>query len=460
MRNRLFFIGIGGYGISAIARLVHEMGYSVSGSDRSLSPLAMDLRQSGINVYEGHHRDHLVGIDMVIRSSAIPDDNVEVIAARNAGIPVLKRADFLGELMDKHTGIAIAGTHGKTTTTAMISWLLSALDQDPSYIIGGVSKNLGLNAHAGQGKYFVIEADEYDRMFLGLRPHVSIITNCEHDHPDCFPTPFDYQQAFLAFARNVNPQGYLLICGDDPGNRAIIRQLKNKQVITYGLNPENDFQAKILRVNSSGSYSFEMVKNDSQHEDNLVSIDLIVPGKHNVRNALAALVIIYRSSLDLARAARLMHQFNGTGRRFDIVAETNGITLIDDYAHHPTEIEATLEAARSRYLHNRIWVVWQPHTFSRTQALLDRFSTAFTQADQVIISDIFASREQLTTFSAANLIDKIKHPHVQLIPKLADIATYLIRNIKSSDVVLVLSAGDAEQINKLVLQGIEEKEGA
>ncbi len=460
MRKRLFFIGIGGYGMSAIARLMHEMGYSVSGSDRHLSPLALDLRATGINVYEGHHADHLVGVDMVIRSSAIPDDNPEVIAARAAGIAVLKRADFLGEVMQKYIGIAVAGTHGKTTTTAMIAWLLSGMDQDPSYIIGGVSKNLGVNAHAGEGKYFVIEADEYDRMFLGLKPQIGVITNSEHDHPDCYPTPSDYQQAFLAFARKVSPQGYLLICGDDEGNQAIIKQLSGMNILTYGFGTDNDFQACNLSINNSGSYHFSIVQKDPYKEKLLVDVDLSVPGKHNVLNATAAIVIAQRNGLDLDRCARLLWQFSGTGRRFDLYAETNGITLIDDYAHHPTEIITTLEAAKSRYPERQLWVVWQPHTYSRTITLLDRFAESFKQADRLIITPIFASRENHATFTSTDITSRIKHRDIQTFSSHAEISNYLIDHLETGDVLLVLSAGDADEINRLVAIGLIKKEGA
>lgn len=460
MRKRLFFIGIGGYGMSAIARLMNEMGYSVSGSDQKLSPLALDLRKAGINVYEGHHADHLVGIDMVIRSSAIPDDNPEVSAAHALGIAVLKRADFLGEVMQKYIGIAVAGTHGKTTTTAMIAWILSGMDQDPSYIIGGVSKNLGTNAHAGQGKYFVIEADEYDRMFLGLKPQIAVITNSEHDHPDCYPTPLDYQQAFLAFARKINPQGFLVICGDDEGNQAIIKQLSGINVITYGFGTHNNFQSRDLIINSSGCYHFSFVQKNSGTENLVVEVDLSIPGKHNVLNATAALAVAQRSDMDLNRCARLLHQFSGTGRRFDLYSETNGITLIDDYAHHPTEIITTLEAAKSRYPNRNLWVVWQPHTFSRSIALIDRFAKSFEQADHIIVTPIFASREKNSDFTSVDIVTRINHRDIRTFASHAEISHYLINHLQTGDVLLVLSAGDADEINPEVARGLLKKEGA
>ncbi|MHB8133319.1 MAG: UDP-N-acetylmuramate--L-alanine ligase [Anaerolineaceae bacterium] len=459
MRKHIFFIGIGGYGLSAIARLMHEKGNIVSGSDHVLSPLAIELRKLGINVYEGHSPDHIVGVDLVVRSSAIPDSNVEVDAARKAGIPVLKRSEFLGEVLEQHKGIAVGGTHGKTTTTAMISWLLAGLDQDPSYIIGGVSKNLGINAHAGKGEYFVIEADEYDRMFLGLKPFIEIITNMEHDHPDCYPTYADYFQAFLAFTKKINPQGFIVICGDDKGNQSLLPHLSQTRRFTYGLEASNDYQATDVTVNSNGGYSFGLNFHSPTDTQKLTQVELIVPGLHNVQNAMAALVIAHKCNLDLERSSRLLRQFTGTGRRFDIQGTFNGITLIDDYAHHPTEIKATLEAAKNKFPHQNLWIVWQPHTFTRTITLMDQFVKSFDQADHVIISEIFASREKNDSISSQQILTKMNHRDVRYIPAIPEIIEILSKELKSGDVLIVLSAGDADQINKILATSFHYKEG-
>ena len=459
MRKHIFFIGIGGYGLSAIARFMHESGYAVSGSDRHLSPLAYELRNLGINVYEGHAADHIVGIDVVVKSSAVPDDNPEILAARKAGIPVLKRSEFLGEVMEKNIGIAVAGTHGKTTTTAMISWVLAGLDLDPSYIIGGVSKNLGINAHAGKGKFFVIEADEYDRMFLGLKPFVEVITNIEHDHPDCFPSETDYFQAFLAFTKKVHPQGFIAICGDEDGNQNLIKNCADCRFITYGINEDNDYQAIDLKINLEGCYNFEIVRHESNELKNLGTVELSIPGIHNVKNALAAIVITDQYKLDLLRASRLLHQFNGTGRRFDLHGTYNDITLVDDYAHHPTEIKATLQAAKDKFTKQNLWVVWQPHTFSRTITLLDQFAHSFDQADHLIISEIFASREANGEISGSVIAKMIDHPDVKFIASIQEITTYLTIQLKPNDVLIVLSAGDADQINQNLSIALFRKDG-
>ncbi|PKO16944.1 MAG: UDP-N-acetylmuramate--L-alanine ligase [Chloroflexi bacterium HGW-Chloroflexi-10] len=458
MRKHVFFIGIGGYGLSAIARLLKEKGYVVSGSDSQLTDLALDLRKNGVTVYEGHHPDHLVAVDIVVRSSAISDDNPEVQAAHIKGIPVMKRSDFLGEIMQGYIGIGVAGTHGKTTTTAMIAWMLAALDQEPTYIIGGVSKNLGNNAHAGAGKYFVIEADEYDRMFLGLSPTMAVITNIEHDHPDCFPTALDYQMAFHGYCQRVQPQGFILACGDDAGVKKLIGMVKNKRIITYGIEPGNDYQAVDITVNAIGGHNFSLVHHMPTGEKVLTSVELQVPGRHNVRNASAAIAIAHQANQNIQRAARVLRQFTGTGRRFEILGEARGITIIDDYAHHPTEIETTLEGARSRYPQRKIWVVWQPHTFSRTQTLFEAFCNAFSLADHVIVSEIFASREQSTGFSAAQVVEAMHHPSARFIPTLPEITQFLIDNLHEQDVLLVLSAGNANQISRELLAHLSKQE--
>lgn len=458
MRKHLFFIGIGGSGLSAIARLMFEKGFSVSGSDRILSDQAIELRNLGINVYEGHSADHIIGSDVIIRSSAIQDTNVEVLAAQKAGIPVLKRSDFLGSVMEKHVGIAIAGTHGKTTTTAMIAWMLAAMGEDPSYIIGSVSKNLGQNAHAGAGKFFVIEADEYDRMFLGLKPDVAVITNLEHDHPDCYPSELDYQQAFLAFTRLVDPQGFVLACGDDPGVQSLIPLINNIRLLTYGTAAQHDYQAKNITKNDHGSYSFDFIFNNISASQELCHVNLSVPGFHNVLNAMAPLVIAHRNQLDLDRCSRVLLQFSGTGRRFDLVGEAQDITIIDDYAHHPTEIKATLEAVTNRYPERPIWAVWQPHTFTRTRTLLEKFATSFKDADHVIVSEIYSAREKDDGFSALQVVKAMHHPDVKFIETNQQISNFLLDNLSAGDVLLVLSAGDADQISRMVYQNLKQKE--
>ena len=456
--SAVHLIGIGGTGLSAIARVLLESGCQVSGSDQQLSPLARSLQEAGIRVYMGHRAENILGAELVIRSSAIRDDNVEVQAALAAGIPVLKRSDFLGKLMENQFGIAIAGTHGKTTTTAMVAWMLTVLKQDPSYIIGGVALNMGSNAHAGNGQVFVIEADEYDRMFLGLHPKVAVVTNVEHDHPDCYPTAEEFYRAFQDFVRCLAPQGWLAVCVDDLGAARLAEDARQEgfRVFSYAIAPTRaDYQAQNMTLNKRGGYSFTAVYQGSS----VGKVDLQVPGIHNVRNALAALVIAHRLELPLAVARQALSDFQGTGRRFEVRGEATGITVIDDYAHHPTEIRATIAAARSRYPERRIWAVWQPHTYSRTQTLFDAFVGAFEEADGVVVTEVYASREaaQVGKFSARQLVDAMQNPQAFFMPGIEDAIGFLLDNLRPGDVMIVMSAGDADQISTQVLTVLEER---
>ena len=460
-------IGIGGTGLSAIARLLLESGYIVSGSDQSISPLAEALQAAGIRIERGHRAENVQGADLVIRSSAIPDNNSEVQAALKAGIPVLKRADFLGRLMADRLGIAVAGTHGKTTTTAMIAWMLTALGKDPSYIIGGVSKNLGSNAHAGSGDAFVIEADEYDRMFLGLRFKAAIVTNIEHDHPDCYPTKQEYFQAYLDFAGLVPHDGVLFICNDDAEARRLLQaaQQNGKPALGYGILPCDSLPKPVYTVerlspNNKGGYSFEAVcYQDKQAAGaSRVWVDLQVPGEHNVRNALAALAMADWLGLPLDLAAQALSEYRGTERRFEVLGEEGGVIVISDYAHHPTEIRATLAAARARYPQQEIWAVWQPHTYSRTQTLFDKFASAFTEADHVVVTEVYPAREPVSVnFSSQQVVAAMHHKDSHFEAELSRVAPYLMAHLHKGDVLVVLSAGDADKVCTQVLAGLTER---
>lgn len=452
--KHVHLIGIGGTGLSAIARVLLERGYTVSGSDRAESQLARELRQAGVQVFIGHDKNNIIGADLIVRSSAITEDNPEVIAAHTAGIPVLKRSEFLGTLTADTRVIAIAGTHGKTTTTTMIAWVLTQLGLDPSYIIGGVSKNLGNNAHAGKGEFFVIEADEYDHMFLGLQPEKIVITSVEHDHPDCFPTPEDYQYAFTAFIQRIQPNGTVLVCQDDAGAYNLMSTIPPTcQALTYGIESKALYQGGALRGNDQGGFDFTAYFENTP----LAQVSLCVPGEHNVRNSLAAIAIAHQLGLSVAQAADALKSYRGTGRRFEIIGEINQITIIDDYAHHPTEIKATLAAARSRYPERRIWAVWQPHTYSRTRILKEQFSRSFQDADRVIVTEVYAAREPQENFSADQVVKQMQHPAARFIPGLIETAETLLKELKPGDVLLVLSAGDADRISAHVLAGLQER---
>lgn len=451
--NHYHLIGIGGTGLSAIARVLFERGHEVSGSDLLLSPLAQELRDMGVKVSIGHRADQVDGADTVIRSSAIPDSNAEVVAATNAGIPVLKRIDFLKELTSGQKVIAVAGTHGKTTTTAMIAWCMQSLQLDPSYVIGSPAKNLESNAHAGQGDYFVIEADEYDHMFLGLAPDLLVVTNIEHDHPDCYPTPEIYFQAFLDLSKLVTSDGKLIACADHAGSAELMRSVhKDMNVLAYGTKSTADYIVSNIGHAAGCGVSFDLeIRAESGQSQIFENIQLDIPGNHNALNAAAALAVIHESGHSVDGAIEALKVFSGTGRRFDILGEIKGITVIDDYAHHPTEIRSTLSAARCRYPDRKIWAVWQPHTYSRTRELMDDFKDAFNDCDHVIVTEIYASREKPQDFSSLEVVEQMQHPDARQIPALKDVTQYLTDNLQSGDVLLVLSAGDADQISHDVL---------
>jgi UDP-N-acetylmuramate--alanine ligase len=469
-RKSVHFIGIGGTGLSAIARVLLESGYQVTGSDRSLSSMAKSLQAEGVHLAIGHRAENIEGAQVVVRSSAIPDDNVEIRAATEKGIPVLKRSEFISSLMQDRVSIAIAGTHGKTTTTAMIAWMLTSLGQDPTFIVGGILNNLGTNAHAGKGKTFVVEADEYDHMFLGLKPKIAVVTNIEHDHPDCYPTAEDFFHAFDLFAGQLNSTGTLLICANDGGavRLAQIARARGQKVLSYSIRYSNNgnschpttYMAEALTPNSSGGLSFEATCSLAGGGFELGSpINLKVPGRHNVQNAMAALAVAHQLDLPVEQAARALSEFRGTGRRFEVRGVANGITVIDDYAHHPTEIRATLSAARMRYPKGRLWVVWQPHTYSRTRLLFHDFVSAFEQADHVLVTDIFPAREKQPEdgFNAQQIVEKMTYPGANYLPDFSQAADFLADRMIPGDVLIVLSAGDADQISTHVLARIKER---
>jgi UDP-N-acetylmuramate--alanine ligase len=455
--KHVHLIGIGGTGLSAIARVLLESGYTVSGSDRQYSPLAEAVESAGARLYLGHRPENVNGADIVVRSSAVLDDNVEVQAARSRGVPVLKREAFLDYLLAGKQGIAVAGTHGKTTTTAMIAWMLTELGQDPSFILGGIISGLETNAHAGHGETFVIEADEYDRMFLGLNPQIAVITNVEHDHPDCYPTAEDFRNAFRDFVNHLRPGGALLACGDVPTTADVlaIARSNGNRALTYGVyNPENDYQAFDLNPNSErGGYDFRVRRDDQES----LSVSLQVPGVHNVQNAIGALAVADLLGVSLPEAARALSGFRGTGRRFEIIGESRGVTVISDYGHHPTEIKATLSAARTRYPGREIWAVWQPHTYSRTKLMIGAFVSSFEDAHKVLVTEVYPAREPIDLeFSAKQVVDAMTHSDVYFIPELTDTVDYIAAHLETGDVLIVLSAGDADQICTQVLAALNQ----
>jgi UDP-N-acetylmuramate--alanine ligase len=340
--------------------------------------------------------------------------------------------------------VAVAGTHGKSTTTAMIAWILDQAGRDPSYIIGGVATDLGTNAHAGAGIEFVVEADEYDRAFLGLTPSVAVVTNIEHDHPDCYPTPEDFRAAFEAFGAQV--QDLLITCADDPWAAAL--SATEVRRTTYGLHAPADWRAADVQAAAGGGSTFTAW----HHDLRMGSVTVTQPGLHNVSNSLGALAATDHLGTPFATSVHALASFHGVERRFEVLGEVEGVTAIDDYAHHPSEIRATLQAARQRYPQADIWAVFQPHTYSRTRTLLDGFARAFGDADHVLVTEIFAAREHPDgVTSGKGLVQAMDHADARFVSELDQAIGVLSAEVKPGSVVVTLSAGDANRVGKELL---------
>ena len=448
--KRVHLIGIGGSGLSAIARVLLERGAVVSGSDLTMSPAAVALRRDGVLVSLGHAANNVNGADIVVVSSAVPEDNVEIQRARASGIPVVRRPEFLGQLMEGTRGIAVAGTHGKTTTTAMIASILLSAGRDPTFVVGGVLAGLNTNARAGNEPLFVVEADEYDRTFLSLRPEVAVITNVEHDHPDCYPTFDDCRAAFDTFIKLVPETGLLVLCWDDPVARQMAeREVGQTPVATFGLLEGAAWRAEEIRPNLAGGVDFLAVRNRTT----LGLMRMRIPGAHNASNAMAALAVTDYLGVPLPTARQALTDFRGVARRFEIKGQADGVTVVDDYAHHPTEILATLKATKERFPDSRLWVVWQPHTHSRTKTLLEQFGASFGKADRVIILPIYEAREtEVLGISIDDVLGVMVHDHVQAAASLEEALVWLGTEVRPGDVVLTLGAGDGYQVGEWLLQ--------
>ena len=452
--KKYFLIGIGGSGLSAIARLLMEAGHQVAGSDRFASPMTQSLAEQGAHICIDHQAEQVHGADVVIQSSAIPEDNPEVLEARRLGIPVQKRSAFLEDFLKDRQVIAIAGTAGKTTTTAMLAWLLTCLNLDPGYLIGGVSANTGTNSHYGTSKYFVIEADEYDRMFHGLHPEIMVITNVEHDHPDMFPEPADYDAAFNEFIQRLQPNGRLLV-GEHAAKRLNAFQQYAGRKYTFGLAEDNDFQLRGMTLQPDGCFRLNIVKQLRSQSISCLNGNLNVPGEHNALNALAAMAVVELMGYSTQQAIKCLEEFKGVQRRFEKIGSVNGVLFIDDYAHHPAKIRSTLQAARAVFPDRRIYAVWQPHTYSRTETFFDDFAGSFTHADQVIITEVYSAREQSDGFTAARFIDHLPEGKAVFCSDFLQAEDHLLSHLQPGDVLIVLSAGDANQIIPHVMERMQ-----
>ncbi len=461
---RVHLIGMGGTGLSAIAQVLVELGLQISGSDREKNASIVHLEAHGARFFTGQLAENLTDLpaaerpDVVLVSSAVDAANPERLAAETLGIPVVKRDKFLPALLERRTLIAVAGAHGKSTTTAMIVKVLREAGIDCGYIIGTTLPGYG-SGSAGTSPYFVLEADEYDHMFLGLSPMAAVVTNVEWDHPDCYPTPASYRRAFMQFIDNVARDGIVISCADDPGAEVVraYSYSRGPNWIAYGTEAGAELRATNLRPIAGSGTAVDMIWWNAPSG----SMKLQVPGEHNVRNALAALAVAAWCGIPFDIAVPGLEAYGGTARRFELKGEAGGITVYDDYAHHPTEIEATLSAARRRHPDQRIWAVFQPHTFSRTRHMLYRMGDSFESADQIIVTDIYAARESNDgSVSAEELVNASSHPHIRYIPTLDGAVDALIANLQPGDVLLTLGAGDGYRVGEMVLAHFAELSSA
>ncbi|MGQ9584029.1 MAG: UDP-N-acetylmuramate--L-alanine ligase [Anaerolineae bacterium] len=456
--RRVHLVGIGGIGMSAIARILQARGHLVSGSDLKDSPLLEELEGAGMRIFRGHAAGQVGDAEMVIISSAVPPRNPEVQEALRRGIQVAKRAEILGDLVAGRKAIAVAGTHGKTTTTSMIALTLLLAGLDPSFVVGGVVQGLGTNARHGRGDYFVIEADEYDRMFLGLQPELAVITHVEWDHPDCYPTPEDLLAAFQQFVAQMPPEGCVIACGDHEGAARLVaprrnggpRGMRETHGLSYGLGPDADLQAVDI-VEERDRSRFQALWMGRP----LGWFEVQVPGRHNVANALAALAVAGRLGVPWERAREALTRFRGVERRFQVRGSQRGVVVVDDYAHHPTEIRAALSAARQAYPGQRVWAVFQPHTFSRIEALREGFAQSLSLADEVIVLPVFPAREEGDPIAAArHLAEMVPGREVVFAETLEGAACLILSQVQPGDVVLTLAAGDGNRVGEMVLAGL------
>ena len=447
----IYFIGIGGISMSGLAEILLSKGFHISGSDRAPSDLTLKLEEQGVTVYYGQREENITpDIDLVVYTSAIKPDNPELIATNKLNIASLTRAQLLGQMMRNYkTPIAVSGTHGKTTTTSMISQILLENDEDPTLSIGGIYKPIGGNIRVGSSDRFVTEACEYTNSFLSFYPKIGIVLNIEEDHLDFFKDINDIRNSFHKFARLLPADGTLIISGDIERREEITADLACK-IVTYGSSRDFDYCPSNITYDESGCPSFHLMRKDGKEE----VFSLRVPGEHNVYNAVAAIALADLLGISGDVTAKALLHYGGTDRRFEYKGKVNGFTIIDDYAHHPTEIQATLLAARN-YPHHTTWCVFQPHTYTRTKAFLTDFAKALVLADEIILADIYAAREKdtlgISSQTLQSEIEKLGH-RCYYFPTFGEIQSFLLTNCTKDDLLITMGAGDVVKIGENLLQ--------
>ncbi|MGB7217201.1 MAG: UDP-N-acetylmuramate--L-alanine ligase [Vicinamibacterales bacterium] len=467
--RRVHFVGIGGIGMSGIAELLANLGYVISGSDERRSAATERLATLGIRVAYGHDASHVGDAEVVVVSSAVRATNVEVCEAERRQIPVIPRAEMLAELMRLRYGIAVAGSHGKTTTTSMIALMLERAGLDPTAVIGGRVSAFGSNARLGRGELMVAEADESDRSFLKLFPTLAVMTNIDHEHLENYGGFGDLQQTFVEFASKVPFYGAVIACVDDPPLAAVLPRIK-RRIVTYGLNvpgadiadlAASDIELGPLMVKATIT---ERDRSDRQRgalakRTTLGTLSLSVPGRHNLQNALAAVAVGLELGLPFDRIRSGLEDFRGAERRFEVRGEQGGVLVVDDYGHHPTEIAAVLEAARG--LNRRVIVVFQPHRYTRTASLMDAFGPSLALAQHIVLTDIYAAGEEpiagITIEALASAIRRSVSAPVDIVPRLDDVVPAVVRIAKAGDVVITLGAGSIGSVPERLVAALAER---
>ena len=440
--KKIHFVGIGGIGMSGIAEILLDQGFKVSGSDKQLSDITQRLAKLGATIYQGHKPAHVAkDVDALVYSSAVSLDNPEVQEAQRRKIPIIRRAEMLAEVMRLKYGIGIAGTHGKTTVTSMISLVLMEGGLDPTVIVGGKLSGLGgTNARLGHGDFIVVEADEFDRSFLSITPTVAVLTTLDADHLDCYKDLDEIKRAFVQFATKVPFYGFIVLCLDEVTLQEIMPELNKKKIITYGVNPEADLQAVEISHRENTS-TFVVVHHGTQ----LGKIFLRIPGLHNVKNVLATVVVGLELGVQFSKIKAGIEKFTGVYRRWEVKAEINGITVVDDYAHHPTEIRATLQGAKAGW-QRRVVCVFQPHLYSRTRDFYEDFGRAFFEADVLILTDVYPAREQpipgVSGELIANAAKESGHKAVHYVREKKEVPDFLMKIKKPGDIIVTMGAGD------------------
>ncbi|HEX8136204.1 MAG TPA: UDP-N-acetylmuramate--L-alanine ligase [Pyrinomonadaceae bacterium] len=450
--QHIHFVGIGGIGMSGIAEVLCNLGFRVSGSDLKSSAVTKRLEKLGIEFDEGHRAENVGDAHVVVRSAAVRDDNPEIVEARQRSIPVIPRAEMLAELMRlKPHSVAVAGSHGKTTTTSMVATVLGRAELDPTFVVGGVVHAFGSNARLGKGDLMVVEADESDRSFLMLTPTIAVVTNIDREHMDHYRDMTDVRDSFEDFVNKVPFYGAAILCLDDPHVQAVIPRVKRRRV-TYGLSAQADISAHGIRFNGGFGSSFSVWR----ASDVIGDVRLRVPGLHNVYNSLAAIAVGLELEVPFAQVAEALGEFTGAERRFQNKGEEAGVMVVDDYGHHPTEIKATLAAAKIGSSGRRMVVLFQPHRYSRTKDLMDEFARSFNNADVLFVTDIYAASEDpIEGITAEALTDAIKrygHKSARYVGALDGAAEVLRGQVRSGDLVITLGAGPVYRAGEQLLE--------